>query len=205
MSTPIYLLGKTPLVILGLESILSDNTFNFKKSFLLGKEEFCPDCSTNFLLFVQLKEDKDTHFNCLKKLIGNYPQARLIILSDVTDVKHVKTYFRIGISAYLLSSICVGGVRQAIQTVINGQTYIDPVLSQYWASQRMGLGSDNLALTRREKEVLELIVDEYTTKEIAKQLYISPCTAETHRMNIIQKMGVRNTAGVVREAVRMGW
>lgn len=205
MSTPIYLLGKTPLVILGLESVLRDTSYNFQKSFLLGKDEFRPDCSTAFLLFVQLKEEKAGRFTCLKSLVENYPLARLIVLSEVTDVKHIKTCFRIGISAYLLSSICVADIRQAIQAVINEQTYLDPVLSQHWASQTMGLGHDSSVLTRREKEVLDLIVEEYTTKEIAKQLYISPCTAETHRMNIIQKMGVRNTAGVVREAVRMGW
>ena len=205
MSTPIYLLGKSPLVLLGLESVLSDTSFNFQRSFLLGKEEFCPNCSTDFLLFVQLKEEKDGRFTCLKNLVKNYPLARLIVLHDATDVKHIKACFRIGISAYLLSSICAADVRQAIQAVASGQTYLDPVLSQYWASQTMGLGSENSALTRREKEVLDLIVEEYTTKEIAQQLYISPCTAETHRMNIIQKMGVRNTAGVVREAVRMGW
>ncbi|MGH1437200.1 MAG: LuxR C-terminal-related transcriptional regulator [Lewinella sp.] len=205
MSTPIYLLGKTPLVILGLESVLSDTSYNFKKSFLLGKDEFCPNCSSAFLLFVQLNEEKSKRFTCLKRIIKNYPLARLIVLHDTTDVKHIKACFRLGVSAYLLSSICAADVRKAIQAVSDGQTYLDPILSQYWASQTMGLGNDNLSLTRREKEVLNLIVEEYTTKEIAKQLYISPCTAETHRMNIIHKMGVRNTAGVVREAVRMGW
>ncbi|WP_020535949.1 response regulator transcription factor [Lewinella cohaerens] len=205
MSTPIYLLGKTPLVILGLESVLNDTSYNFKKSFLLGKDEFCPNCSSAFLLFVQLNEEKSKRFTCLKRIIKNYPLARLIVLHDTTDVKHIKACFRLGVSAYLLSSICAADVRKAIQAVSDGQTYLDPILSQYWASQTMGLGNDNLSLTRREKEVLNLIVEEYTTKEIAKQLYISPCTAETHRMNIIHKMGVRNTAGVVREAVRMGW
>lgn len=205
MSTPIYLLGKTPLVILGLESVLRDTSYNFQKSFLLGKDEFSPNCSTDFLLLVQLKEEKDGGFACLKNLVKNYPLARLIVLHDATDVKHIKACFGLGISAYLLSSSGAADVLQAIQVVAAGQTHVDPVLSQYWASQTMGLDNDHLALTRREKEVLDLIVEEYTTKEIAKQLYISPCTAETHRMNIIQKMGVRNTAGVVREAVRMGW
>ncbi|MCR9014596.1 helix-turn-helix transcriptional regulator [Aquiflexum sp. XJ19-11] len=57
------------------------------------------------------------------------------------------------------------------------------------------------SLTKREKEILQLIVEEYTTQEIANKLFISFCTVETHRLHLIQKMGVRNTAGLVREAV----
>ncbi|MCO6477059.1 MAG: response regulator transcription factor [Phaeodactylibacter sp.] len=67
----------------------------------------------------------------------------------------------------------------------------------------LGIGPKKKKLTEREQEVLQLIIEEYTTKEIAKKLFISSCTVETHRLNIIQKLGVRNTAGIVREAMRM--
>lgn len=59
-------------------------------------------------------------------------------------------------------------------------------------------------MTRREKEVLQLIMDEYTTREIASKLFISHCTVETHRINLIQKLGVKNTAGMVRVAFEYG-
>lgn len=59
-------------------------------------------------------------------------------------------------------------------------------------------------LTQREQEILQLIVEEFTTSEIAKKLYIGQCTVETHRINLIQKLGVKNVAGLVRVALEAG-
>jgi len=59
-------------------------------------------------------------------------------------------------------------------------------------------------LTPRENEVLQLIVEEHTINEIAKKLFISQCTVETHRVNLIHKLGVKNTAGLVRVAFEAG-
>jgi len=70
-------------------------------------------------------------------------------------------------------------------------------------NEQLGLRpTTDILLTRREKEVLQLIVEENTTEEIARRLFISPCTVETHRANILGKLGVRNVAGIVREAMR---
>ncbi|MBW3545622.1 MAG: LuxR C-terminal-related transcriptional regulator [Bacteroidetes bacterium] len=72
-------------------------------------------------------------------------------------------------------------------------------------SLRGGAVNNNLVLTSREKEVLKLIVEEFTTTEIAEQLFISPHTVETHRKNLLSKLGAKNTAGLVKYAIENGY
>ena len=71
-----------------------------------------------------------------------------------------------------------------------------------WLTESAPKKKTGCKLTQREQEVLQLIVDEFTTTEIAKKLFIGQCTVETHRIKLIQKLGVKNTAGLVREAVQ---
>ncbi|MBC6993242.1 response regulator transcription factor [Lewinella lacunae] len=116
----------------------------------------------------------------------------------------VKRYFKAGAVAYLLQGTPSESLCQAVGCVREGSTFIDPTLSAAWLGRQRGdypQGTTE-ALTKRERQVLELIVQEHTTDEIAGQLFVNRCTVETHRSHILQKLGVRNTAGIVREALR---
>lgn len=206
MSNHLYLIGNTPLFLLGLKKLLQDQQFPLEGDFLLSNNDFTPvDSQSPFLLLLELGAEYSENLKFCRELLGQYPQARIMILSPDEDDKHIKSFFQMGIKAYALPTIDPESLCQAIRQLEVNQNFIDPRLSQQWIQSTLGLGKKEKVLTRREKEVLLLIVDEYTTKEIAEELYISACTAETHRLNIIQKLGVRNTAGVVREAVRKGW
>ena len=109
-----------------------------------------------------------------------------------------------GALGYLLKNTSREELIEAIRSVFKGEQYLQPEIKEALLSASLGnpvRGSYVPKLTRREKEVLTLIVEEMTTAEIAEQLCISPKTVETHRLNLIQKLGVRNSAGLVKEAL----
>ena len=206
MPTPIYAIGNTPLFLLGLEKLLCAGAYSWQGCFAPTDTDFLvAEQPVPFLVILQLAGPYAANLKYIQKMRRQYPQALLFVLSDDDEAKHVKSLFLAGIKAYALPTINPDNLCQALQQLTQGQSFIDHRLSQQWISTKMGFSEEQLALTRREREVLNLIMEEYTTREIAEKLYISPCTAETHRGNIIQKMGVRNTAGVVREAIRLGW
>jgi DNA-binding NarL/FixJ family response regulator len=205
MTTPIYTIANSPLFLLGLESFLIHEKLPYGGGFLQQDAQLEIDEPGPFLLLVQLTGKFKANLGYLKGLMNRYRQARVMLFHSDDSQKAIKGYFQSGIKAYVLPGISLERLRQGLHFLASGQSFIDPDLSQRWSTASLGLSTPAVRLTRREKEVLDLIVHEYTTKEIAKKLYISACTAETHRLNIIHKLGVRNTAGVVREAVLMGW
>lgn len=205
MVTPTYLLGHTPLLLHGLENYLQKTAFKVEATLLKGKNQMFFPISSPILLLIELVDKFQDNLDYLRGVLKRYPRALLMVLNDDRECERVKAYFKLGVKAYVLPNINLEGIEESLRTIAQGQSYIDPRLSQLWARKSMGFTAGKSCLTKREKEVLGLIIEEYTTKEIAAKLYISKCTAETHRMNIIHKMGVRNTAGVVREALRANW
>jgi DNA-binding NarL/FixJ family response regulator len=121
------------------------------------------------------------------------------------EAKLLKKYFRDATDGVLLKSVEAGELLSAIDKSLAGEKYIQKKLQDTvfnnWLSP--AIKRTNQKLTAREKEILQLIVEEYTSKEIADKLFIGHCTAETHRLNLIQKLGVKNTAGLVREAIQL--
>jgi DNA-binding NarL/FixJ family response regulator len=95
----------------------------------------------------------------------------------------------------------------AIETVMNGEDYMDEtikkiLLQESLTGQRRSIYE--VPLTKREKELVQLIAEGFSSQEIADKLFISLRTVETHRLNINQKLDVKNTAGLVKEAIKRG-
>jgi len=147
--------------------------------------------------------DWDAAAFCLQ-LRKKMPGLKLIFFHDSKDPKTIKGLIQAGIAGYLLPNCTVDCIEDTLQSITNNNIYIDPRVRQYLTDYLLNTNekkNNHRILTRREKEVLRLIVEENTTQEIAGKLYISCCTVETHRLHLIQKMGVKNTAGLVREAL----
>ncbi|MBL7828068.1 MAG: response regulator transcription factor [Saprospiraceae bacterium] len=143
-----------------------------------------------------------------QSLIGNlkkkFPDLKILVFGNETDVIEIKKIFKQGAHAYLCKTCEAGEINDAIEALAQGKSYLPPSFQStlhFWISTPDDKKMRNQRLTDREKEVLQLIVDEFTTIEIAKKLFISQCTVETHRLKLIQKLGVKNTAGLVREAI----
>lgn len=137
-----------------------------------------------------------------------HPNVKVIGLSTYDKGSIVKRMLKAGASGYVLKNAGSEELLKAIRTVSTGETYISERVNQILLDDLTGSTkkrSDYLPeLTRREKEVLRLIADEYTTPEIAEKLFISQNTVETHRKNLLHKFDVKNVAGLIRSAMEKG-
>ena len=114
-----------------------------------------------------------------------------------------------GASGFLLKNVAEAELKEAIEAVHGGDTYYSKEVTQTLlqtliSNQRRSNGSEKknvIEISEREKDVLRLIVEEFTTSEIAERLHISQNTVETHRRHLLEKLGARNVAGLVRIAM----
>lgn len=144
----------------------------------------------------------------LMKVVRKRSPGTKILLFGVNEtIPEIKNYYRQGGHGYLKKSSTGYEIDQAMQQISADGVYVSFMLTQElskWVSHVSHHHPTIMNITPREKEVLRLIVEEYTTKEMAQKLFICPSTVETHRMKLISKLGVKNTAGLVRVAVETG-
>ena len=141
-----------------------------------------------------------------KQLVKLYSELKIIALSSHDDTSFVKRILQNGAHGYLLKNTGKEELLEAFETVLSGGQYLQKDIQQKLLNQSLGTKKRNTLkpkLTRREKEVLSAICEEHTTQEIAEQLFVSPKTVETHRMNLISKLGARNSVGLVKIAMEM--
>jgi DNA-binding NarL/FixJ family response regulator len=133
------------------------------------------------------------------------PRTRVILLTMHSEDPYVMEALRAGIKGYVLKTQAATDMVQAIQEVSRGRVYLSPGVSQAVVTAylaRTELPPD--PLSPREREVLQLVAEGKTTKEIAGVLGLSVKTAESHRTRIMEKLDIHATAGLVRYAIRRG-
>ena len=142
----------------------------------------------------------------LPAVLKEAPQAKVLVLSMQDDPRYVREAFAQGASGYLLKEAADSEVVGAVREVAAGGRYVHPALGarlvQADAEERARAEAD--PLSEREREVLRLLALGYTNQEIAKMLYISVRTAETHRAHIMQKLRLSTRAELVRHAIAQG-
>lgn len=141
-----------------------------------------------------------------KEITSKYKNIKVMALTTFNEASFITRFMKNGASGYLLKNTSASDLIKAIITVNTGGQYLPAEVQSTLVSASIGSDKKTFIpkLTRREKEVLTLIVDELTTKEIAEKLFISVATVETHRLHLLNKMEVRNTAGLVKIAIRKG-
>ena len=134
------------------------------------------------------------------------PSARVLVLSMQDDPSYVREAFAAGASGYLLKEAADIELVQAVREVASGARYVHPALGARLAAAEVDAASRAAAdpLSDREREVLRLLALGHTNQEIAKMLFISVRTAETHRAHIMQKLGLQTRAELVRYALANG-
>jgi two-component system, NarL family, response regulator NreC len=135
--------------------------------------------------------------------------AHIIMLTMQRGGRYVDKLKKLGVKAYLLKSASLETLLNAIRTVHNGGELFPEEVSEYDHEESLRLKSSAIVqetpaqqLTEREKEILVLVCKEYSSAEIGKKLFISTGTVDTHRKNILMKLGVTNTVGLVKYAIR---
>lgn len=144
---------------------------------------------------------------CTRQVSKKYPRIKIIGLSQFDEIRLVKRLVKNGAVGYLLKDTGQDELLRAIRKVNAGEKYFSEKLSLNLIDRDPGLNNNNSLFPRlsdREKEILNLICQEYSSQEIADKLNISFHTIESHRVNLMIKAGARNTAGLVRWAVESG-
>lgn len=144
----------------------------------------------------------------LRKINGDYSELRVIVLSMIDKQEMIKNVIENGANGYVLKSSGAEHIVRALESVKEGGFYFCSDATDIIMKNLAGFDQrDTISiseLTPREKEVLELICDELTNAEIAEKLNISVRTVDTHRSNLLQKTGAKNTAGLVKFALQSG-
>jgi len=143
-----------------------------------------------------------------RQIRAEQPDAKIIALSMYSDRRFVTGILGAGASGYLLKDCAFEELIEAIHTVSKGQYYLSPgitgvVVQDYVGKVAAELSSSSV-LTPREREVLQLLAEGHSTKEIAGALHLSVKTVESHRQKIMQKLNIFNVAGLTRYAIREG-
>jgi len=144
-----------------------------------------------------------------RTIIKNNANARILILTMHLNEEYLNQVLTAGASGYILKSTDIGEMLNAIRSVAVGTQIFSAPISNLMTEKYVRStqfkhddGDSNTPnLTKRETEILQKIADGKTSQEIAEVLFISPRTVDTHRANLIQKLGVKNSAGLVRYAI----
>jgi DNA-binding NarL/FixJ family response regulator len=150
------------------------------------------------------------------QITHDFPQVRILMLSMHATKEYVTQALRAGASGYILKDAAPTELELAIRSVMRGEKYLSPAVSTHVIADylhRASGGTTNRAdtarssttpLTLRQREILQLIAEGNTTKEIAAKLTLSVKTVETHRTQLMERLDIHDIAGLVRYAIRIG-
>jgi DNA-binding NarL/FixJ family response regulator len=145
-----------------------------------------------------------------RALLKQSPSTGVVILSMYSDESYVMRSLQVGARAYLLKDSAAADLLSAIDAVSHGRSFFSPAVSRLLAEdyvcalRQKGAVDSYELLTKREREILQLLAEGKTNKEVAASLNISPYTVETHRGNILEKLGLHTPAELILYAVRKG-
>jgi DNA-binding NarL/FixJ family response regulator len=143
------------------------------------------------------------------KLLAEYPDVRVIILSMHTDHRFVVESLRAGALGYVLKDCQIGELLEAIKSVVKRQIYLSQPIAEAMVRNYLALAINKpesafAVLTGREREVLQMLSEGHSSKEIAGALQVSVKTVESHRKNIMDKLNIHSVAELTKYAIREG-
>jgi DNA-binding NarL/FixJ family response regulator len=150
------------------------------------------------------------------QITHEFPHVRIIMLSMHATKEYVTQALQAGASGYLLKDAAPTELELAIRSVMRGEKYLSPAVSTHVIADYLQRSTGNPAkraeteipssapLTLRQREILQLIAEGNTTKEIAAKLTLSVKTVETHRTQLMERLDIHDIAGLVRYAIRVG-
>jgi DNA-binding NarL/FixJ family response regulator len=193
----------------GLESMLTDEP-DFEicgrarnaADTLKQVPEVLPD-----VLLLDINLPDQSGLDVCKILRADCPDVKILALSMHNDESFISAMLSLGAQGYVLKNTGKTELCTAIRALAAGKTYFtqevtDTMMQSLMRERKAGVAKEPPKISRREKEVLKLIMDERTTQEIAAHLFLSEKTVESHRAALLAKMGARNTAGLVKTALQ---
>ena len=206
--TPIRLLlaDDHPLIREGIRSLLSGNErlqvageVEDGQALIDAYKRLQPD-----VVLADIKMPRVTGLEALRELVKEFPNIRFVVLTMHEEREHVINALRLGASGYVMKNAERDELIKAVITVYEGGRYFSPEVANILADAVSGNATPALPeVSPREKEVLDLVAHGLSTKQVADKLGISTRTVETHRINMLKKLKVSNTAELIRKAIEL--
>ena len=209
MSVRLLVADDHPVVIDGVKFMLKDEpdveiigkaTDDRKVKYILAR-------AAVDILLLDINFGNTSGLDLCKWITGKYPEVKIIAFTMFDDPVLIDGMIQNGAYGYLLKDTGKQELLTAISTVQDGNLYYKGKIAEIikGGNFKQKFAADQPPkISRREREVMRLILQEYTNNEIAEKLNISPATVISHRKNLLRKLNVRNTAGLVRKAIRLG-
>lgn len=203
-----------PMVISGLTNMLQSfkhihviSHFFNGKDLLDGLPQYLPDVILMDIMMPGIQGP-----DLVKQVKALYPQIKVLAVTSLDTPGQIRNMMQCGCSGYLLKNTDQNILLDAIEQTFAGAEYIEPALKEQLVQSVLRFKEKNetsnyaqkIVLTRREKEILQLIIQENSNQEIADKLFVSLRTVENHRFNLQQKLQVKNMIGLVKVAIQMG-
>lgn len=209
MNIRINIADDHPMVINGMKEMLSHykqieivNTYRNGIDLMNGLKNSLPDV---LLLDIQMPGQSGDELTPL--ILKAYPSIRILAITNFDNTLYVNNMLQNGALGYLLKNTDEQTLVSAIETVFQNKQFLKPEMDEKLKEFRRQLKrqtSAKFSLTPREKQILQLIINECSSQEIAAQLNLSLRTVENYRLNLSLKLEVKNMAGLVRKAIMMG-
>lgn len=140
-----------------------------------------------------------------KEVKKTHPEVKILALTMHKNASFIKQMLKAGADGYILKDAGKTELLNAIDAVMNGKQYHSTLVTESIMKSLHQQKEKKTPLTERELEIIQLISNELTVRQIAAKLHLSPLTIETHRKNIYLKLGVHNAAGLIKMALKKGW
>ena len=210
----IVIVDDHPLFREGLKSIISRNTaYSVVGEAKNGREglqialKLKPD-----LVLIDISLPDKSGIQLTREIRNQLPDTRVLIISMHSKIDYIAEAFQAGATGYVVKESASNGLLKGLETVIRGDYFLDSSLSHAVVESLLDLpikearikDDEYGSLTPREQEIMRLLAEGLSVKEIAAKLYISPKTVENHRSNIMNKLGLHNAIELIRYAARLG-
>jgi DNA-binding NarL/FixJ family response regulator len=162
------------------------------------------------VVLLDINLGKDSGLDLCKYISDNYPKVRILCVSMYNEESFITKMLKNGALGYLLKNTGADELLKAIKTVNEGKTYqstevLEIIMKGMSKQKNYEKNLYQIRFTRREKEIMDLIAQGKTTKDMSKDLFISEKTVETHRSNLLSKFGVKNVTGFLKLAIEYGY
>ncbi|PZF70834.1 response regulator [Taibaiella soli] len=209
MNIKVAILDDHPLVLKGFANVIGSHSnftlagvYNSEAELINGLKKEQPDV---LLLDIQMPGRLgDEIAISIRKL---YPEIRMLAITNLDSVLYANLMFKNGVLGYVLKTTQESELMKAIEEVYNNNTFMDISMKEKMAQLDQVLRKNQSFkpnLTPREGEILQLLVDGFSSQEISDRLFLGLTTVEKYRKNILLKMDVKNTAGLVSKALKLG-
>jgi two-component system, NarL family, nitrate/nitrite response regulator NarL len=160
------------------------------------------------IAIIDINMPKKDGIEVTRELKALYPEIKVLVSSMYNKKEFIRNLMDAGIDGYILKNSGRAELLTAIRSLAKGEPYyagaVTKTITKSYQKSRIFDTPGDIDLSDREKNIIKLIAEEHSTAEIADKLFISPHTVSTHRKNILSKLAVKNTAGIMKYAIQTG-